>query len=83
MAGILRRVREIKPLSESLFKLALKILNVYVLTKLERSNGVFMELDFVSVQMKNARNQPFGLNCTGNFLATLLNTFKKIKLCTS
>ena len=81
MAGILKRVREIKPLSESLFKLALKILNV--LTKLERSNGVFMELDFVSVQMKNARNQPFGLNCTGNFLAALLNTFKKIKLCTS
>ena len=56
MAGILKRVREIKPLSESLFKLALKILNV--LTKLKRSNSVFMELDFVSVQMKNARNQP-------------------------
>ena len=55
MAGILKRVREIKPLSESLFKLALKILNV--LSKLKRSNSVFMELDFVS-EMKNARNQP-------------------------
>ena len=72
MAGIWSELRQ---------KLALKTLNV--LTKLVPSNGVFMELDFVSVQMKNARNQPFGLNCTGNSLATLLNTFKKIKLCTS
>ena len=69
--------------SKPLFKLALKIL--IVLTKLVRGQMAFLWKSTSSrSRMKNASNQlPFGLNCTGNFLAALLNAFKKIKLGSS